>query len=179
MIKLGAMMHAIVCGTAPEYLCKNIFTPVTDLSGRSYLYLRFAAHGLFHVPHIQTHSDAVLSCRPAVWNSLPQTIRNTPSYSSSLLSHYKPTRQLRSSSSNFLVQPPSKTKFWLSCISHRCTSDLEWPASRCQVITFLSDLQENAQNSLFPQPSHLGHVLVLRLRFIFDWPTRTLPLWRK
>ena len=35
----------------------------------------------------------------------------TPSYLSSLLSHYKPTRQLRSSSSNLLVQPPSKTKF--------------------------------------------------------------------
>ena len=35
----------------------------------------------------------------------------TSSYLSSLLSHYKPTRQLRSSSSNLLVQPPSKTKF--------------------------------------------------------------------
>ena len=35
----------------------------------------------------------------------------TPSYLSSLLSPYKPTRQLRSSSSNLLVQPPSKTKF--------------------------------------------------------------------
>ena len=30
---------------------------------------------------------------------------------SSLLNHYQPTRQLRSSSSNLLVQPPSKTKF--------------------------------------------------------------------
>ena len=35
----------------------------------------------------------------------------TPSYLSSLLSHYKPTRQLCSSSLNLLVQPPSKTKF--------------------------------------------------------------------
>ena len=35
----------------------------------------------------------------------------TPSYLSSLLNHYQPTRQLRSSSSNILVQPPSKTKF--------------------------------------------------------------------
>ena len=49
-------------------------------------------------------------------------------------------------------------------------SDLEWPASRCQVITFLSDLQENAQNSLFPQPSHLGHVLVPCLRFVSTGP---------
>ena len=32
----------------------------------------------------------------------------TPSYLSSLLNHYKPTRQLRSSSSNLLVQPPPK-----------------------------------------------------------------------
>ena len=93
----------------------------------------------------------------------------TPSYLSSLLSHYKSTRQLRSSSSNLLVQPPFKTKFG-SCISHRCTSDLEWLASRCQVITFVSDLQENAQNSLFPQPSHLGHVLVPRLRFVLTGP---------
>ena len=35
----------------------------------------------------------------------------TPSYLSSLLNHYQPTRQLRSSSSNLLVQPHSKTKF--------------------------------------------------------------------
>ena len=35
----------------------------------------------------------------------------TPSYLSSLLKHYQPARQLRSSSSNLLVQPPSKTKF--------------------------------------------------------------------
>ena len=35
----------------------------------------------------------------------------TPSYLSSLLNHYQPTRQLRSSSSNILVQPPSKIKF--------------------------------------------------------------------
>ena len=35
----------------------------------------------------------------------------TPSYLSSLLNHYQPTWQLRSSSSNLLVQPPSKTKF--------------------------------------------------------------------
>ena len=47
--------------------------------------------------------------------------------------------------------------------------DLE---NQCQLpvqevlIIFLSDLQENAQNSLFPQPSHLGHVLVPRLRFV-------------
>ena len=34
-----------------------------------------------------------------------------PSYLSSLLYHYQPTRQLRSSSSNLLVQPPSKSKF--------------------------------------------------------------------
>ena len=45
--------------------------------------------------------------------TLTHKIRSTgtPSYLSSLLSHYKPTRQLRSSSSNLLVQPPSKTKF--------------------------------------------------------------------
>ena len=101
----------------------------------------------------------------------------TPSYLSSLLSHYKPTRQLRSSSSNLLVQPPSKTKFGSSCISNHCISDLEWPASRCQVITFLSDLQENVQNSLFPQPSHLGHVHSPAPQIRFDWPTRTLSLW--
>ena len=37
----------------------------------------------------------------------------TPSYLSSLLNHwlYQPTWQLRPSSSNLLVQPPSKTKF--------------------------------------------------------------------
>ena len=35
----------------------------------------------------------------------------TPSYLSSLLNHYQPTRQLLSSSLNLLAQPPSKTKF--------------------------------------------------------------------
>ena len=35
----------------------------------------------------------------------------TPSYLSFLLNHYQPTRQLCSSSSNLLVQPPSKTEF--------------------------------------------------------------------
>ena len=35
----------------------------------------------------------------------------TPSYLSSILNHYQPTRQLRSSSSNLLVHPQSKTKF--------------------------------------------------------------------
>ena len=34
-----------------------------------------------------------------------------PSYLSSLLNHYQPTRQLRSSGSNLLKQPHSKTKF--------------------------------------------------------------------
>ena len=37
-------------------------------------------------------------------------------------------------------------------------------------LTFVSDLQENAQNSLFPQPSHLGHVLIPRLRFVSTGP---------
>ena len=93
-----------------------------------------------------------------------------PSYLSSLLNHYQPTRQLRSPGSNLLVQPHSKTKFWLCCISHHCylESGIASPAYG-QVITFYPDFQESAQNPLFPQPSHLGHVPVLRLRFVFGW----------
>ena len=73
-----------------------------------------------------------------------------------------------------------KNKIRLSCISHRCTSDLEWPASRCQVITFHPDFHENAQDLLFPQPSHLGHVPFPRLRFVLTRPIKTLSLrpWR-
>ena len=48
----------------------------------------------------------------------------TPSYLSSLLNHYQPTRQLRSSSSNLLVQPPSKTKF--VSLAFHTTAPLIW-----------------------------------------------------
>ena len=85
----------------------------------------------------------------------------TPSYLSSLLSHYKPTRLLRSSSSNLLVQPPSKTKF--GSLAFHTAAPLIWnglPADVRSSPSF-SDLQENAQNSLFPMPSHLGHVLIM------------------
>ena len=104
----------------------------------------------------------------------------TPSYLSSLLYHYQLTRQLRLFSSNLLVQPPSKTKFGFLAFHTATPSDLEWPASRCQVITFLSDFQENAQNLLFSQPSHLGHMPVLRLRSVSVGPTWTQSLrpWR-
>ena len=58
--------------------------------------------------------------------SLTHKILNTstPSYSSSLLNHYQPTRQLRSSSSNLLVQPPSKTKF--GSIAFHTAAPLIW-----------------------------------------------------
>ena len=76
--KLATMMHAIVHGTAPEYMCNKV-TPVTDLPGRRHL--RSAARGLFHVPRIRTRqgSRAFSVAGPIVWNSLPQTIRDTPS----------------------------------------------------------------------------------------------------
>ena len=48
----------------------------------------------------------------------------TPSYLSSLLNHYQPTRQLRSSSSNLLVQPLSKTKF--GSLSFYAAAPLIW-----------------------------------------------------
>ena len=103
----------------------------------------------------------------------------TPSYLSSLLSHYKPTRQLRSSSSISWYNHPPKLN---SALLHSTQLHL-WSGMaccRCQVIPFASDLQENAQNSSFPQPSHLGHVLVPRLRFVLTGPPRTLSLrpWR-
>ena len=79
--------------------------------------------------------------------------------------------ELRSSSSNLLVQPPSKTKF--GSLAFHTAAPLIWnglPADVRSDITFVSNLQENAQNSLFPQPSHQGHVLVPRLRFVSTGP---------
>ena len=79
----------------------------------------------------------LLSRTTAQWTSVASRIQfkiatlthkilstGTPSYLSSLLSHYKPTRQLRSSSSNLLVQPPSKTKF--GSLAFRTAAPLIW-----------------------------------------------------
>ena len=100
----------------------------------------------------------------------------TPSYLSSLLSHYKPTRQLRSSSSNLLVQPPSKTKF--GSLAFHAAAPLIWNGLPTDVRSSPSfqTFKKNAQKSLFPQPSHLVHVLIPLPQIRFDWPTRTLSL---
>ena len=104
--------------------------------------------------------------------TLTHKILNTGTPSLSVLS--AEPLQTNSTASFVQLKSPGTTTFQnqirLSGVSHRCTTDLEWPASRCQVISFVSDLQENAQNSLFPQPSHLGHVVVPRLRFVSTGP---------
>ena len=94
----------------------------------------------------------------------------TPSYLSSLLSHYKPTRQLRSSSSNLLVQPPSKTKF--GSLAFHAAAPLIWNGLPADVRSSPSfqTFKKMLKNSLFPQPPHLGHVLIPRLRFVSTGP---------
>ena len=99
----------------------------------------------------------------------------TPSYLSSLLSHYKPTRQLRSSSSNLLVQPPSKTKF--GSLAFHTAAPLIWngcqlmsghllrfrPSRKCSKLIISAALPPRSRASPAPQ-------------IRFDWPTRTLSL---
>ena len=102
-----------------------------------------------------------------------------PSYLSSLLSHYQPTRQVRSSRSNFLLQPHSKTKFGFL---HFSPLPLWFGTARQLMSGHLLPfrLSKYAQNSYIPQPSYLGHVSALRLRFVSAGPPRALSLrtWR-
>ena len=100
----------------------------------------------------------------------------TPSYLSSLLSHYKPTRQLRSSSSNLLVQPPSKLDLallhftplhlWsgMACQPMSGHHLPFRPSRKCSKLIIFAALPSRSRASPAPQ-------------IRFDWFTRTLSLW--
>ena len=79
--KLCILMHAVRNGTAPTYL-RNLVTVVNEISGRSHL--RSATLGHFDVPRTRTKlgSRAFSVAGPAVWNSLPASIRELTSTNS-------------------------------------------------------------------------------------------------
>ena len=70
--KFGMMMHAVVYGTAPEYMRIKV-TPFTDLSSCRHI-RRCAASGLFHVPRRRTRCG---SCAFSVAG--PKSIRDCTS----------------------------------------------------------------------------------------------------
>ena len=92
----------------------------------------------------------------------------TPSYLSSLLSHYKPTRQLRSSSSNLLVQPPSKTKF--GSLAFHTAAHLIWNGLPADV-RFLSDFQDFSRLFRLFRPSFQTYKKILRTFYFRSPPT--------
>ena len=97
----------------------------------------------------------------------------TPSYLSSLLNHYQPTRQLRSSSSNHLVQPPSKTKFG-SFVFHTAAPSIYKPMSGHHLPFRLSrKCSKFIISAALPPRSRAIPAPQIR----FGWAKRTLSLW--